>query len=202
MEETASGTVPAPTPATGKGLDVSLGARLRQVRLDHGLSQRELARRAGVTNATISLIESDRMNPSVASLKRVLDGIPMGLSAFFADEAAETPPQVFFPAADLMEIGRGPISYRQVGRDLRDGRLQILSETYAPGSDSGKVPLCHEGEEGGVIVSGRLEVTVGEQVRVLGPGDAYLFDSRLPHRFRNTGTEPCTIVSACTPPSV
>ena len=67
-------------------MDASVGARLRMVRERHGLSQRELARRAGVTNATISLIESDRTNPSVGSLKRVLDGIPMGLAEFFALE--------------------------------------------------------------------------------------------------------------------
>jgi mannose-6-phosphate isomerase-like protein (cupin superfamily) len=50
-------------------------------------------------------------------------------------------------------------------------------------------------------LSGRLEVTVGEQVQTLSAGDAYLFNSRTPHRFRNTGSEDCVLVSACTPPS-
>ena len=184
-------------------MDMALGMRLRQVRRQYGLSQRELARRAGVTNATISLIEGNRINPSVGSLKRVLDGIPMGLSEFFAFEPMETTKaKVFFPAEELVEIGRGRVSYRQVGGDLSDRALQVLSETYAPGADSGKIPLSHEGEEGGVIISGQLVVTVGDQTRTLGPGDAYLFDSRIPHRFRNTGDVPCVIVSACTPPSV
>ena len=49
--------------------DVS--ARLKAVRLMHGLSQRELAKRAGVTNGMISLIEQGRVGPSVASLKKV-----------------------------------------------------------------------------------------------------------------------------------
>ena len=61
--------------------------------------------------------------------------------------------------------------------------------------------LSHDAEEGGVILSGRLEVTVGNKVQVLTAGDAYRFNSRLPHRFRNTGSEDCVIVSACTPPS-
>lgn len=184
-------------------MDASVGARLRLVRERHGLSQRELARRAGVTNATISLIESDRTNPSVGSLKRVLDGIPMGLAEFFAVELPEEGAErAFFPAAELVEIGRGKISYRQVGTDMTRRTLQILHERYAPGTDSGKVLLSHEGEEGGVIISGRMEVTVGEQRRVLGPGDAYLFDSRIPHRFRNVGDEDCIVVSACTPPSL
>ncbi|HYD30736.1 MAG TPA: cupin domain-containing protein [Azospirillaceae bacterium] len=181
-------------------MEPEVGARLRAVRTINNMSQRELARRAGVTNATISLIESGRLNPSVGALKRVLDGIPMGLAEFFAFELP-APRTVFYGADDLVEIGRGGISYRQVGPDLTGRSLQILTERYAPGADTGRIMLRHDGEEGGVIVQGRLEVTVGEQRRILGPGEAYYFDSRTPHRFRNPGSEPCELVSACSPPS-
>jgi mannose-6-phosphate isomerase-like protein (cupin superfamily) len=61
--------------------------------------------------------------------------------------------------------------------------------------------LAHKGEEGGVVVRGRIEVTVGTESRVLGPGEAYYFASNLPHRFRNPGREVCEIVSCSTPPS-
>jgi mannose-6-phosphate isomerase-like protein (cupin superfamily) len=61
--------------------------------------------------------------------------------------------------------------------------------------------LSHDAEEGGIVLQGRLELTIGDEVQVLSAGDAYLFNSRLPHRFRNTGNEECLVVSACTPPS-
>jgi mannose-6-phosphate isomerase-like protein (cupin superfamily) len=35
----------------------------------------------------------------------------------------------------------------------------------------------------------------------LNPGDAYFFDSRKPHAFKNIGDEDLELVSACTPPS-
>ncbi|PKU24444.1 cupin domain-containing protein [Telmatospirillum siberiense] len=181
-------------------MDIDVGARLKAVRQRLHLSQRELARRAGITNASISLIESNRLNPSVGALKRVLDGIPMGLAEFFAMEM-ETPPQVFYGSADFVEIVSGDISYRQVGRDLTGRALQIMLERYVAGADTGRVPLSHDGEEGGVVIAGRLEVTVGDQMRVLGPGEAYYFHSRTPHRFRNVGREDCRVISACTPPS-
>jgi mannose-6-phosphate isomerase-like protein (cupin superfamily) len=60
--------------------------------------------------------------------------------------------------------------------------------------------LEHASHEGGIVLSGEIELTVGEQVRVLKAGDAYLFDSSVPHRFRNTSTQAADIVSACTPP--
>jgi len=70
-----------------------------------------------------------------------------------------------------------------------------------PGSDTGEAMLAHDGEEGGVIVAGQVEVTVGDRVRVLNAGEAYYFESRTPHRFRNVGSEPAIIVSASTPPT-
>ncbi|GAB3442302.1 cupin domain-containing protein [Insolitispirillum peregrinum] len=184
-------------------MGLNIGARLKAVRQSNGLSQRQLAKRAGVTNATISLIESNRLNPSVGSLKRVLDGVPISLADFFALEVGEedSRPPVFFTANELVEIGRGGISYRQVGADLTGKALQMMSERYAPGADTGRIPLRHEGEEAGLILSGRLEVTVGDQMQILGPGDAYAFDSSQPHRFRTVGDEDCVVVSACTPPS-
>ena len=176
------------------------GPELRDLRSRRGLSQRELARRAGVSNATISLIEHGRTDPSLGLMKKILDALGVSFAEFFAREP-RLPDKVFFRADELCEIGSGPISYRQVGGDLRNAKLQILSERYAPGADTGPSLLRHDGEEGGVVLSGRLEVTVADQVQVLTAGDAYRFDSRLPHRFRNAGSEPCVIVSACTPPS-
>jgi transcriptional regulator with XRE-family HTH domain len=177
-----------------------IGNRLRYFRIRHNLSQRELAKRAGVTNSTISLIESNQTNPSVGALKRILDGIPIGLAEFFSFEP-ERPKQVFYRADELVEIGKGPISFRQVGESMLGRALQILKERYEPGADTGKVPLVHDGEEGGIVLSGRLEVTVEDERKILGPGDAYYFESRRPHRFRCVGPSPCELISACTPPT-
>jgi transcriptional regulator with XRE-family HTH domain len=180
---------------------IDIGPRLRELRKREGLSQRALAKRSGISNATISLIESRKLNPSVAVLKRILDGIPMDLSAFFATEVSK-PESVVHRADDLIEIGRGKISYRQVGHELAGRNIQILHERYAPGADTGKVALRHDGEEGGVVIRGRLELTVDGERYALGPGDAYYFDSWRPHHFRNVGPDECEIVSACSPPSV
>ncbi len=177
-----------------------LGQRLRHVRELNGLSQRALARAGGVSNATISLIEHNRTNPSLGMLKKILDAVPISVADFFALEL-ESGDKVVYRADELSEIGTGLVSYRQVGADLAENQLQIIMERYPPGADTGQSMLTHEAEEGGVVLSGRLELTVGEQVHHLGPGDAYLFNSRIPHRFRNAGSQDLIMVSACTPPS-
>jgi transcriptional regulator with XRE-family HTH domain len=173
---------------------------LKAVRLMHGLSQRELAKRAGVTNGMISLIEQGRVSPSVASLKKVLDGIPMGLAEFFTMDTSAAP-QVFYSGRELVELGEGNVSLRLVAAHRPARRMAILHEVYAPGADTGSEMLSHAGEEGGVVVCGRIELTIGGQTQVLGPGDAFYFTSAVPHRFRNRGRERCEIISASSPPT-
>ncbi|MFT3755935.1 MAG: cupin domain-containing protein [Pseudoxanthomonas sp.] len=179
---------------------MDIGARLQLVRNAHGLSQRELAKRVGVTNSTISLIEQNKVSPSVSSLKKVLDGIPISLSDFFTHDLQVGPPDTpFYSVEEMPNVGSDGIGYFLVGKHRPNRQMCILREVMPPGSDTGDGMLRHEGEEGGVVIAGRLEVTVGVQVRVLGPGEGYYFESQVPHRFRNVGDEDVVVVSANTP---
>jgi len=177
-----------------------IGQRLRKVREMHGLSQRQLARQSGVSNAMICLVEKGRSNPSLGLLKNILEAVPISISEFFSLELSHSS-KVFYRRDELTEIGSGLISYRQVGSNMQEVKLQMLLERYQPGADTGRSMIQHEAEEGGIIISGQLEVTVGDQTQVLSAGEGYLFNSRIPHRFRNTGREECVLVSSCTPPS-
>ena len=160
---------------------------------------RELARRSGLNHGTIGCIEKESISPSVGSLRKILDSFPITLSEFFALDL-KTENQVFFSRAELLEVGGNGVSLKQVGRNLKSRPLQVLYEHYEPGAETAGAPYSHAGEEGGVVVAGSIELTVANQTRRLGPGDAYLFPSHLPHRFRNAGDEECVIVSAMTPP--
>ena len=177
-----------------------VGKRLRAIRQSRGWSQRELAKRASVTNSTISLIEQGRVSPSIASLKKVLDGLPMSLAEFFSIDSTQTD-QVFFSSSEMPEVGSGDISYKLVGASVEGRSMQLMYECYPPGSDTGQEMLSHNGEEGGVVVEGELEVTVDGQTQTLAAGESYYFDSRLSHRFRNLSDKPCVVVSANNPPS-
>jgi transcriptional regulator with XRE-family HTH domain len=181
-------------------MSIDVGTHLKAVRQMYGLSQRELAKRAGVTNGLISLIEQNRVSPSVSSLKKVLDGIPMALADFFTLDLGGKP-QVFFPREELANIGTESVELKLVGGRLAKRTMSILHERYAPSADTGEEMLTHAGEEGGVVVRGKIELTVGGETRVLAAGDAYYFKSSVPHRFRNLSREECEIVSASSPPT-
>lgn len=181
-------------------VDQEIGGRLKAIRRRLDLSQRQLARQSGVANATISQVEAGKLNPTVSMLKKILDGVPMGLGEFFADEL-QPQDRLFFRADELAEIADGGVSYRQVGTNLATKSIQLLKECYQPGAGTGKHSITHEGEECGIILKGRLRVTVGDDIATLTVGDAYYFKSSQPHTFENPGSEPCELISACTPPS-
>jgi transcriptional regulator with XRE-family HTH domain len=179
---------------------IDVGSRLRTVRTTFGMSQRELARRAGVTNGLISLIEQNRVSPSVSSLKKVLDGVPMTLAEFFTLDVTAAP-QAFFGVEELAELGNAQVSRRLVAAKRPARQLALLHQRFAAGAGTDEQGATR-GEEGGVVVRGRIELTVGGSTRVLGPGEAFYFSRQLPHRFRNVGREVCEIVSASAPASL
>jgi len=178
---------------------IDVGARLKAQRVRAGLTQRDLAGMAGVTNGMISMIEQNKHSPSVATLNRLTDALGLSFAEFFSIALPEAP-RVFYLKDELVALTEGKVRFAVVAGERPDKVLQILHEVYAPGGDTGVTMLTHRGEEGGLVISGEIELTVGEQRRVLKAGDAYYFESTTPHRFRNVGKTAAVIVSACTPP--
>ncbi|WP_027821062.1 cupin domain-containing protein [Paraburkholderia bannensis] len=178
-----------------------VATRLRYVRKRYGLSQRELAKRAGVTNGAISLIEQSRVSPSVGSLKKLLECIPMSLAEFFTFDLNEGA-SIVSRRGEMPNLGNASIEFYLAGANVKDRNMGIMREVYQPLADTGPEMLSHAGHEGGVVVSGQIELTVDGTTWLLDPGDSYYFESRFPHRFRNpSANEVCEVVSANSPPT-
>lgn len=189
-------------PRGGDGL-VALGERLREQREQQGMSLRELARRIEVSPSLISQIETDKVRPSVSTLYQIVTELGGSLDRLFFDEAG----------ADGVEIERhlhdhphvAPVQRRssrkviQLSSGVTWERLttesvpgiDFLYVIYAPDGESSPAETMqrHPGREWGYIDAGELHVTVGTEEVVLGPGDSIVFDSTVPHRLWNPGTE-------------
>lgn len=189
--------------------DFDIGSRLRLMRSVANLSQRQVAERAGVPHAQISNVEKNKISPSISTLRKILSGLGLTMADFFESER-QVPVGPFFGSDELLDLtsrvavaglpdAQGRMYFRQVG-DARSHNLQILHEVYEPNADTGETFLQHASSEGGIVVEGELEVTVGDEVRNLKAGESYLFDSRQPHRFRNISEGRTIVISACSPP--
>lgn len=178
-----------------------IGLHLKELRVRRKLTVRELATRSGISHATISLIERDRTSPSVDTLSAMLDALGTTLVGFFDDVQQSVPYSPFYSNEDLVEIGDADtISYQMLGMNHPNRHILMLRETYQVDADTGEA-FSHKAQESGFILSGEVEITVGEVSKVLRSGEGYYFDSQMPHRFRNVGKTKAEIISAVTPPT-
>lgn len=175
-----------------------VGQRLLALRTSHSLSQRELARRAGLTHTTVSAIEKGRIDPSLGTLKSLLAACNVSMSDFFRSDNAAS---VVTEKHKINTVSSGGVHMRYVAPAGPGRLLQITQEVYDVGADTGTKPLRHEGEEGGVVIRGVFELLLGDERYILKAGDSYYFDSSTPHRLRNVGEEQGEIINAATPPT-
>ncbi|MCE0494590.1 cupin domain-containing protein [Vibrio salinus] len=177
---------------------MDVGSQLKAIRIMKGVSQRELAKLSGVTNSMISQIEKNQVNPSVGSLKKVLDAMSVSMGEFFTMDIEEQE-KIFYNAEELVDLGDGEIRMMLVGSQRANRKLTMMREIYPPGADTGTDFMKHDGEESGIVLRGEIEIIIGNQSKTLKAGDSYYFETRKPHRFRNKGKIECELISAATP---
>lgn len=176
-------------------LSDTIGLRLQNIRKRSGLSQRELARRAEMTNSTLSMIEQGKVSPSISSLEKILHAFPMSLQEFFSDSEDHAPP--VFSAADFIRVQRGKnVEFRVMPFGCggeKDGYL--AHQVYSPGSKVCSELLMNNGYVAGIIVAGSLELHLDGILYSLGVSDGFNFSQHRTHSFVNSGETNCIVVS-------
>jgi transcriptional regulator with XRE-family HTH domain len=180
--------------------ELALGPRIRALRQARRLTLRALAARADVTESFLSQVERDVTSPSIATVQRIARGLDLSIGQLFADE----PTSGRVVRADARRRVHYP-EIRTIGEFLTSnpaGRLQVLIETIEPGGGSGAVPYTHDSDEEVVVVlSGSIDVWVGEEHYVLNRGDAITLPPRTRHWQTNRGETAAVVLVCLTPPS-
>lgn len=179
----------------------SLGSRLRSARQANGYSVRRLAREAHVSASLISEAERGLTEPSVGVLKRLASALDVTMPYFF------TRPGMYGESVVRAEHRRKLPALKGVTYDLLgpDG-AELMEPIFArlePGAGRHESTMMTHGngEEWGMVVSGRLKVWVGSEVYVLEPGDAVYFSSSTPHRVANVSDDVTEYIWVNSPPT-
>ena len=177
-----------------------IGDRLREERVKAGLSQRELARRLGLSASLISQLESGVSKPSVGTLYAIVTELDVSLDRIIrgddyteptrAEETEEDAPVARTGQRQVIDLASG-VRWEELTAGSEEG-VDFLLATYDVGGSStpDRSLMRHTGREYGYIVSGTLSVQIGFQEYELGPGDSIAFDSTTPHRLFNEGDVP------------
>lgn len=177
-----------------------LATRIRALRKARGLTLRELAQRAGVTESFLSQVERGTASPSISSLRRIASGLGQSIGSLFD---AEVPPGLVVRRTERRVIDYPGLHARDefVTSSLA-GRLQVILSVIEPGGGTGDEPYTHDSDEECVIVlEGTLDLWIGDAFYRLEEGDAITHSSRLPHHNQNTGDRTSRVLFVVTPPS-
>jgi transcriptional regulator with XRE-family HTH domain len=193
----------------------ALGRTVRKFRRSKGVTLQQVADASNLSKSFISQIESGNANPSIASLKRIADVLEIPLAALFDGDGAAGGRSDVTPAPDppvdevkivrrdrrkrLAWPGREGTTYL-LTPDLRR-KLEVIMSVMQPGEQAGDEMYSHAGEEFGLVLEGRYEVTVAGERYVLEAGDSIYYPSHLPHRTRVLGDTPVRTLWVITPPS-
>ncbi|WP_020042058.1 cupin domain-containing protein [Salipiger mucosus] len=183
--------------------DVSLGDAVRRARKARGLSLQLVADGVGISTGLLSQIERGISSPSVRNLRAICEviGIPF-LSLFDDGEARASRESRMIVRADRRKtVDFGDRKMVKSFLTVHDeGALQVMEIVLEAGGSSGEESYAHEGEECGLVLSGRLELVVDDHRYQLSPGDAFHFESTRPHRFRNLAEVETRVIWITTPP--
>ncbi|MGZ5214481.1 MAG: helix-turn-helix domain-containing protein, partial [Actinomycetota bacterium] len=183
-----------------------IGTRLREERERVSISQRELARRIGLSASLISQIESGQSKPSVSTLYAIVTELGVSVDDVFrgtnghvganhvhsedTPEGTDHGPVVRSDERHVIDLASGVRWERLTSHQHED--VDFLHVIYDVGGSSASdtMMMRHPGREYGIVISGRLGVQLGFERFELEPGDSIGFDSTQPHRLWNLCDEP------------
>lgn len=177
-----------------------LGARIRHLRQAQGMTLRDLAARAGVTESFLSQLERGLASPSISTLRRLASSLGESIGSLFD---GETEPGVVVRREDRRVIDYPGLHARdEFLTRSRTGKLQVILSVIEPGGGTGDEPYAHDSDEECVLVlEGSLDLWIGDAFYALQEGDSVVHSSRLPHRNRNNGDRVSRVLFILTPPS-
>jgi len=156
---------------------LQLGRRLRKLREEKGWTFDDVAARAGLSASYLSRIESGDRQPPLGTLSVLARSYGVTLSVLFEPD---DDPCIIVRGAEA-PIQRGnDLLYTRLARQSRTSTLQVVRVQL---SGQSVTTYAHEGEEWLYVLSGKLQLKVGDEVHLLEAGDAAHFQAAVPHSF-------------------
>lgn len=175
---------------------VTLGRKLRQLRLQRSCSLAQVAKAVGISVGFLSALERLHMSASVGTLRKLARFYKVNILDFFGP-AESHGPLVSPDKRKVLETGRGVrMELLAWGNTTMEPHLFRI----APKAGSGE-SYSHEGEEFLYVLRGELKISVREDEYRLKPGDSFYFESAMPHRWSNPGRSETWVLWVNTPPT-
>lgn len=181
-----------------KEIIMDIGEKIKDMRIERGLTQEELADRAELSKGFISQMERNITSPSISTLEDVLQALGSDLSTFFSSENEK--PQVVFKDEDYFEKYDTDYMYNVewIVPNAQKNEMEPLRVTIEAGgrtiSDN-----PHEGEEFGYVLDGSITIHIGKDKHIANKGETFYIYPEKPHYISSEkGAE---VIWVSSPPS-
>lgn len=178
-----------------------MALNLKQLRVQRGLTLEQLAQHSGLTRSYLSKVERGISTPSIESALGISSALDISVEKLFGHDEGEGDPITIVRASN--GAAKDPDTYLTLVAGLNPNRT-MRAFVVRPGSQSGRgrTTSHHDGEEILFVLKGKIEMLVGRQTELLGPGDCVHFNSSIPHKLTSLGSVPAAalvVVSSAEP---
>ncbi len=180
--------------------DNGIGRLLNEWRTQKGLTLQQLAGEVGLSAAFLSQVENGKASPSIANLRVLAKALGRRVVDFFIDELIDDPMVLPEAVWTHVDMPGWEATIRQMVRIAGNKQMQPFYTVIKPGKGSRDI-FAHPGEEFGVVLSGEMTLTVGEEVHRVKALSSFYYSCLLPHSWSNEGDEDCVVVWVVSPPS-
>lgn len=156
---------------------MELGAKLKDMRQQKNLTQEELADRCELTKGYISQLENDLTSPSIATLVDLLNALGSNLSDFFHEDEEE---KIVFTESEYIEKQSDGMRLEWVIPNAQKNMMEPILLTLSQGGST-YPDNPHEGEEFGFVLSGTVDIHIGNKVYKAKKGESFYYEAKFAH---------------------
>ncbi len=175
--------------------------KIRSLRLQKKLTLEKVADRAGFTKSYLSMVESGKKSPPIATLSKIAKALDVDIAAFFEEKKPEDQITLVSKGEGKPVVRDGNIfgyRYESIAPTRRHKKMEPFIVTHIFQSKKlGR--FDHEGEELFYVLEGKIRFLYGDKEYLLKEGDCLYFDSSVPHRGEGVGKKPAKVLVVICP---
>lgn len=161
-----------------------VGQKIKAYRLEKDIPLEAVANETGFSVERLKQIESGDITPPVGALLQISRALKIDSSLLLEAQKESLKKRVKEYTKRTEHY-----AYTTLTPGAENKHLKAFRVTIDPHQDHTGVGYHHEGEEFSYVLRGTVEITVGENVNRLGPGDSLHFNSGIQHNLKNVGED-------------
>ena len=176
---------------------MEIGQKIKQLRIQKGLTLEELASRSELTKGFLSQVERNLTTPSIGTLEDILEALGSNLSEFFHEEEEK---QIVFGVQDFFEDEQDDYKIEWVIPNAQKNEMEPILLTLHPGKKSHELS-AHHGEEFGYVLQGKIELIIGNNIYKCAKGETFYFVPNKTHYIKNISEGETKLIWISSPPN-